>query len=65
MKNHPLCGWIIIFVNTIKDRPTCGAACKSYAVGKPFRRALRRRQQNSLIGLVHATRYTGGHDLLV
>ena len=30
-----------------------------------IRCALRRRQRNSLIGLVHATGFTGGHDFLL
>ena len=52
----------IIYGQIIRTAPLGGAARKGLAVGRPFRRALRRRQQHALIGLVHATRFTGGHD---
>jgi len=49
----------VIFSKIIKDHPACGVACNSYAFDKPFQRALGQRQQNSLIGLMYATRLTG------
>ncbi len=53
----------VIFPKIIKDHHACGVACNSYAFDKPFQRALGQRQQNSLIGLVYATRLTGGFNI--